>query len=488
MKIVVTMTSWTKRIGSVGEAIFRFMTTQTVKPDIFYLWLAEEEFPQKEKELPRDLLLTCNFFKVQICWTKNNEYCFKRWRVFPQHYDDLVMSIDDDQIYDPDIIELALKKYNALKRPCVLSYQNPGYVLIDGCEYKYKPLTDYTKVSASNFFLGQTIFSPKSFPCEIFSSERWKAIKTYCPKCDESVIHPFLVKHKIPIAFISSKQKMTGIKELQKDGLMNEMWDCIKIGGKSYRRTSVLKYVVLKVLPELQQEWLNTFPNYEINHFNNTSIEELRFLCNKTLNLSLISDDCLGGFIYRDVLKTQYTSPFVWTRMYTDAFIQFIGKLNTIDLHNIDVIKERGNNNKFGVLIDSTYPLWYHHITFNANANTPKKKKSAFGIDLEFNMPWQYIHEQYETRLSRLKQNKIIVFNDCDNRISAEQIDALKDVCKKNKFGLILLSDKIQTSKQDDKCLYLHCDPKWRFADGGWRNPVISAYSEHIKKFILNYV
>ena len=43
------MTSWTKRINCVARSIYYFMKTQTVKPDLFYLWLAEEEFPNKEK-------------------------------------------------------------------------------------------------------------------------------------------------------------------------------------------------------------------------------------------------------------------------------------------------------------------------------------------------------------------------------------------------------------------------------------------------------
>ena len=96
MKIVITMTSWTKRIQYVAKTIYYFLKTQTVKPDMFYLWLAEDEFPNKEKDLPEDLLTICSVFNVQIKWTKYNEYAFKRWYVYPKHNDDLVISIDDD--------------------------------------------------------------------------------------------------------------------------------------------------------------------------------------------------------------------------------------------------------------------------------------------------------------------------------------------------------------------------------------------------------
>jgi hypothetical protein len=56
MKTVITMTTWSKRIQFTARAIYRFLKTQIVKPDLFYLWLAEEEFPNREADLPENLL------------------------------------------------------------------------------------------------------------------------------------------------------------------------------------------------------------------------------------------------------------------------------------------------------------------------------------------------------------------------------------------------------------------------------------------------
>lgn len=278
MKIVVTMTSWKKRIDYVAKSIYRFLSSTTIKPDIFYLWLAEEEFPNKEDDLPEDLLLTCEGLDVRICWTKENEYCFKRWRVYPKHMNDMVMSIDDDQIYDPCILEKALKRYNDIQHPCILSYQEPGEVDLTDSQYKFKKLRDYTKISAGNFFLGQTIFAPNSFPVEIFSDENWGKIRKYCPKCDESVLHPFLVNSKIPIAFISEKQLMNGITEMQQTGLLHEMWGYVKIDGHKYYRSSILKNMVLNVFPFLQKGWKEIFPNYDFNRYGHT-VDELKRFC-----------------------------------------------------------------------------------------------------------------------------------------------------------------------------------------------------------------
>ena len=49
--IVVTMTSWKKRIDYVSISILSLLK-QTVKPRSIELNLSEEEFPNKENDLP----------------------------------------------------------------------------------------------------------------------------------------------------------------------------------------------------------------------------------------------------------------------------------------------------------------------------------------------------------------------------------------------------------------------------------------------------
>lgn len=270
-KIVVTMTSWTKRINQVARAIYRYLTTQTIKPDVFYLWLAEEEFPNKEDDLPEDLLLICEGFNVKIKWTKYNEYCFKRWRVYPEHYNDFVISMDDDIIYDSDLIETCINRYKEIKEPCVISWQKPGCVLQPdrpNIIYDWCPISSYKTVSITNYFLGQTCFTPRSFPVEIFTDKYWNKIREICPKCDESVIHPFLIKNGIKIYFCSDKEKAKTIESLQDVGLLQEMHNTvIKINGKFYKKQHILKYNILKTFPELQEKWKIAFPNYNFNEF-----------------------------------------------------------------------------------------------------------------------------------------------------------------------------------------------------------------------------
>lgn len=65
-KIVVTMTSWTKRIGNCVKVI-QSILENTVKPDIVFLNLSLEEFPNRLKDLPKDLVeLSLKNPKVKI--------------------------------------------------------------------------------------------------------------------------------------------------------------------------------------------------------------------------------------------------------------------------------------------------------------------------------------------------------------------------------------------------------------------------------------
>ena len=50
-RVVVTMTSWTKRVGNCVKVI-QSVLDNTMKPDLVFLNLSLEEFPNRNKDLP----------------------------------------------------------------------------------------------------------------------------------------------------------------------------------------------------------------------------------------------------------------------------------------------------------------------------------------------------------------------------------------------------------------------------------------------------
>ncbi len=98
-KACIALTSWKKRINTVGLTIFNLFTT--CGPDYhIVLTLAEEEFPRKERELPRDLLLMNRAGVFEILWCNYNWRSFKKWVFCGMRYPHVpIITADDDCIY-----------------------------------------------------------------------------------------------------------------------------------------------------------------------------------------------------------------------------------------------------------------------------------------------------------------------------------------------------------------------------------------------------
>ena len=77
-KIIVSMTSWTKRIGNVTTVV-KSLLDQELEPDIIQINLSLEEFPNREMDLPEELVfLAQNEKKIDIEWVPGNDGVFKK--------------------------------------------------------------------------------------------------------------------------------------------------------------------------------------------------------------------------------------------------------------------------------------------------------------------------------------------------------------------------------------------------------------------------
>ena len=119
-KIVVTFTSWSKRIHLCKTCVENILN-QTVKPDLIYLNLSIEEFPNKEKDLPKDLVKLSNKEKSFIInWVDGpNTKTFKK--VFPilkyLNDEDLIFWTDEDLILPKNTLESRIEDFKIYKQP-----------------------------------------------------------------------------------------------------------------------------------------------------------------------------------------------------------------------------------------------------------------------------------------------------------------------------------------------------------------------------------
>ncbi len=121
--VVVTLTSWTKRINNVKTVVESIMNN-TIQPDRVYLNLSKTEFARIE--LPKDLVDYFNSDdRLIINWVGGpNTKSMKK--VFPildyLQDDDIIIDADDDILFPKDLIESRLRDFeNTGRKYCVTS-------------------------------------------------------------------------------------------------------------------------------------------------------------------------------------------------------------------------------------------------------------------------------------------------------------------------------------------------------------------------------
>ena len=114
------MTSWTKRIGNVKPVVENIMKG-TLQPDRLYLSLSVEEFPNRESDLPTDLVEYFNSDDILILNWVNGENTKTMKKVFPvlQYLedDDIILPVDDDIMYPLDYVEKRVEEYKTHFQP-----------------------------------------------------------------------------------------------------------------------------------------------------------------------------------------------------------------------------------------------------------------------------------------------------------------------------------------------------------------------------------
>lgn len=116
--LIISLTSYPKRIKYVFYTICSLLN-QTTIPNKIILVLSIDEFPQKEKDLPKNLM-KINKEILEILWVKGNIKSYKKYFYTMQSYPDCIcITVDDDIIYQRNTIANLLNCYK--KNPTSIS-------------------------------------------------------------------------------------------------------------------------------------------------------------------------------------------------------------------------------------------------------------------------------------------------------------------------------------------------------------------------------
>lgn len=238
--LIVSLTSFPTRIHFVPKVIESILS-QTVKADKILLWLAEEQFPNKEGDLPAQLIeqLKCG---LDICWCddlKPHKKYYYAMRNFPDH---IVVTVDDDVIYPNNLIETLLESY--VKYPYAVSAMRAHFITFgpNGNILPYeKWKREYRRVGEPSMALcatgvGGILYPPNIMNNELFNKD---AIKKLCIYADDLWLKVMQVIACTPVVIAAPPQKLVYIDGSQEEALwrMNDL-----AGANDTQLSNILEY------------------------------------------------------------------------------------------------------------------------------------------------------------------------------------------------------------------------------------------------------
>lgn len=164
--------------------------------------------------------------------------------------------------------------------------------------------------------------------------------------------------------------------------------------------------------------------------------------------MNLISNNCLGGYIYQNLIKQEYKNPFIWTLFENpDEYIELIRNWNNTNFNNYELTKRgEGLKNNFQILIDDKYTLSFIHVFFDPVKNNEEKFEHTpriVGENIYSSKPWEYIVKTYQKRLDRMKKENYTVFLYFEPNLKCSKLQELPSILEANKFkGIIFTDDK----------------------------------------------
>ena len=170
---IVSFTSYPGRIGIVPQ-VLDSLYAQRLKPDKILLWLAEEQFPNKEADLPKVMVEDAHSGKYELRWCDDIGSHKKYFYTMQEFPDDIVVTVDDDMSYHPDMLKTLYESY--LRYPTAVSALLTKLILFDDKGILSPPndwIYDFTQLTTPSMQLmaigvGGVLYPPKLLDDRVF--------------------------------------------------------------------------------------------------------------------------------------------------------------------------------------------------------------------------------------------------------------------------------------------------------------------------------
>ena len=262
--LIISLTSFPARINAVRETI-ESLLNQSMCADKIILWLAEEQFPNKEKDLPQELLeLIPKGLKIDWC---NDIRSYKKLIPTLKKYpESIIVTADDDNIYPKQWLE---KLYNSyLKYPNDIHahritkfFYKHGFEVIAGGQDYYKKPSYLNKLVG----LGGVLYPPNCFYKDILNEELFMKL---APTNDDQWFWFQAVLNGTKIRVVENPEiEANYVEGTQQYGLTNINDKGEKLFWKDFHRLleyyPQLKNILLKEAKKMKNKNIGTIDKYK---------------------------------------------------------------------------------------------------------------------------------------------------------------------------------------------------------------------------------
>ena len=216
-RLICSLTTIPKRIQFVKYPILS-MLHQTVRPDRIVLYLGSELF--KGVKLPEDLLALRSEGLI-IRYVEDVRVHTKYYYAFQEYPDSLILTVDDDVVYDKRLIEALLLQHEEYPQAVVCSRAHRITFEADGKAKPYSQWEWEAKTKGEDMDLlatgvGGVLYAPALFhisPCQK------ELMLKLSPTADDLWLKAVEFANGIPVATIKGSHWLAGIPDTQEVSL-----------------------------------------------------------------------------------------------------------------------------------------------------------------------------------------------------------------------------------------------------------------------------
>lgn len=207
-RVIVSLTSYPDRIYDIHYTLYSLLS-QTFKPDKVVLWLAKEQFPNGEQDIP-ERVLTLQKSGLSIKWCDDIKSYKKLIPSLKEYPDDIIVTADDNIFYGEKWLEELMFQYDGENIICHRAYE------VDYVNNVFKPYSEWVKCIQSDranvkympASCGGTLYPPHSLHSDTCEKNLFMKL---APNCDDLWFWSMAVLGGKKIKIVPSSNKENGL-------------------------------------------------------------------------------------------------------------------------------------------------------------------------------------------------------------------------------------------------------------------------------------